>query len=104
MFSVQEGVNRMEDNGMVLACSVEDCSWWRNRECHAKNISVGDEHPTCDAFTTGMVDPQDEVMPPVDNCMVEHCKYNEQQCCIAPGITVGRHAQHADCETCVPMA
>lgn len=93
----------MIDSGLVLACNVEQCSWWRNRECHAMNISVGDMHPTCDRYTTAAVDQQDSELPQVDNCLVQQCKYNDANGCVAPGITVGHHAEHADCETFVPL-
>ncbi|MBE0428379.1 MAG: DUF1540 domain-containing protein [Thermoleophilia bacterium] len=92
--------------GLVLSCLVEQCSWWKNRECHAPRIQVGSEHPTCDTYTTeSQVSQATESEPPVSNCSVQACKFNEQgEQCMAPGITVGHHADHADCDTYVPMA
>ena len=99
-----EGERGMQ-GGMVLACMVEECSWWKNKECHAPKIQVGDAHPACDTFTTDtQVDQSQESEPLVSACMVQECKFNQQgQNCMAPGITVGHHGNHADCDTYVPM-
>lgn len=95
-----------QQNGMVLACTVENCAWWKNRQCHAPKIEVGSTHPMCDTFTEQMqVDQADIDEPRVAMCSVQECKFNDQgQECSAPGITVGHHADHADCDTYVPMA
>lgn len=95
-----------QQGGMVLACMVEQCSWWNNRQCHAQQIQVGSSHPSCDTYTTGMQVSQEEISePPVGTCSVGECKFNRQgQECGAPGITVGHHADHADCDTFVPMS
>ncbi len=35
----------------VLACSVNECAFNSNKECHALAINVGGHHPACDTFT-----------------------------------------------------
>jgi hypothetical protein len=35
-------------------------------------------------------------------CKVSDCEYNKALECSAEGITVGRHEEHADCETYEP--
>lgn len=84
----------------VLSCSVLECIYNQNRECHATSITIGEDHPNCDTFSTsqsGMM--IQENVAGVSECMVETCKYNDNLNCGAPGITVGHHSNHADCNT-----
>jgi Domain of Unknown Function (DUF1540) len=88
----------------VLACSVNECAFNRDKECHALAINVGGHHPACDTFTNhGHKAGGNENMG-VGACKVSHCKFNKSLMCSAPGITVGHHEHHADCKTYIPAA
>lgn len=94
----------MEEEGRVTNCTVEECSYNQNRECHAPAIEVGTEHPMCDTFTTSQVSQSSEAMPMISRCDVDVCKFNESLMCHAPGITVDHHSEHADCLTYTPAS
>lgn len=85
----------------ILDCMVVDCSYNRNKECHAMAITVGSGgHPLCDTFIKasqkgGVMD----MMGSVGACREAGCKFNQALECSASGIHVGRHADHADCST-----
>ncbi len=87
----------------IKMCDVTDCSYNKNRECHAAAITVGGEHPYCDTYMRspsqkGGVTPTGEV----GACKVENCKFNRMLECTADGINVGFHQEHADCMTFSP--
>jgi hypothetical protein len=82
----------------VMTCLAEDCSYNCRDECCAPAIEVGAEHPACDTFTTGAVDEATGV-PPVRECKVVDCHFNDSAECLASGITMIHHAGHADCAT-----
>lgn len=91
-----------DENGCVLTCTVSNCSYNQELECRAPQITVGDDHPSCDTFTQQQqikLAPQDAV---VLNCGVDQCNFNESHACGARGITVDQHAKHADCVTFRP--
>ena len=85
----------------ILDCMVVDCSYNRNKECHAMAITVGSGgHPMCDTFIKasqkgGVMD----MMGSVGACREAGCKFNQALECSASGIHVGLHADHADCST-----
>jgi uncharacterized protein DUF1540 len=85
----------------ILDCMVMDCSYNKNKECHAMAITVGSGgHPMCDTFVKlsqkgGVMD----MMGGVGACREAGCKFNQALECSASGIHVGRHADHADCST-----
>lgn len=87
----------------ILDCVMMDCSYNKNKECHAMAITVGTEgHPMCDTFIKlpqkgGVMD----MMGGVGACREAGCKFNQSLECSASGIHVGRHADHADCSTFV---
>ena len=85
----------------VLTCLAEDCSYNCRDECCAPSIEVGADHPACDTFTTGAVD-EAEGVPPIRECMVSHCHFNEAMSCSASGVTMISHSGHADCATYRP--
>lgn len=89
---------QMEDASHVLTCLAEDCSWNCRDECCAPSVEIGDDHPKCDTFTTGMVIPKED-MAPVQDCKVSDCHFNTAMACGAAGITMGVHGGHADCMT-----
>jgi hypothetical protein len=89
----------------VLTCHVTECVHNLKMECHAPNIAVGGaEHAMCDTFSKGM--PGSETVQNIANvsgCSIRSCKFNSSMSCDAPGITVDWHADHADCDTFLPM-
>ena len=89
------------ENGPVLTCRVEDCSYNRQDCCHAPKIDVGDDHPKCDTYTHDYAQGQSDA-PQVGSCKVFDCYFNQSQQCHAAGITVGFHNGHADCFTARP--
>ena len=79
-----------------------DCSYNRNKECHAMAITVGSGgHPMCDTLIKssqkgGVMD----MMGSVGACKEADCKFNQVlECSASGGIHVARHADHADCST-----
>jgi hypothetical protein len=90
-------VNEMS-RSRVMTCLAEDCSYNCRDECCAPKVEVGEDHPRCDTFTTGEVS-IGIGEPPVQDCMVTDCHYNESMACNAAGITMSTHSEHADCLT-----
>lgn len=86
------------DNGPVLTCKVEDCSYNERECCYAPQIEVGDDHPKCDTYTREGAQATAE-MAMVGSCHVQECYFNSSEECHAAGITVGFHSGHADCMT-----
>jgi hypothetical protein len=85
----------------VTTCSVSECCFNDDAKCHAMAIQVGRDHPMCDTFTpqTGSACGAPDLSGSVGACLVNACSFNAQLLCSAPGITVGGHAGHADCQT-----
>lgn len=84
----------------VKQCDALDCSYNRDRQCHAAAITVGGEHPYCDTYMKssqmkGGVPETGEV----GACKVFNCEYNQNLECKASGIDVSMHEGHADCFT-----
>lgn len=88
----------MQGQADVETCLVEQCTYNCREECCAPDIQVGGDHPLCDTFTTGEVQPTD-TMASVGGCDVTQCHFNDSMDCMAAGITVSNHAGHADCLT-----
>jgi hypothetical protein len=82
----------------VLTCHVSSCSYNCADECCAPAISVGDDHPRCDMYTTREVRLA-EHSGRVTKCHVCDCHFHEIDECHAPGVTLGAHLDHADCMT-----
>lgn len=86
----------------IKACEVSDCSYNRNKECHAMAITVGGPE-TCACCDTYLHAPKKggvaDMTGGVGACKVDSCKFNTSFECSAPGITVGLHHGHADCKT-----
>ena len=88
----------------VLACSMNECAFNREKQCHALAINVGGGHPSCDTFTNKSSRAGgSEGNAGIGACKVSKCRYNKALECNAPGITVGHHESHADCKTFVPV-
>jgi len=86
----------------ISACTVANCSFNQNSQCHALAITVGGpEVCACcdtylDASKKGGVA---EMTGGVGACKVESCTHNSSFECSAPNIKVGLHQGHADCTT-----
>lgn len=85
-------------NGHVMTCHADGCSYNCDAMCCAPVIEIGDDHPMCDMYTTGIVEAK-AATPMVGKCMVGECHFNSQMSCGAAGITLTRHSDHADCAT-----
>lgn len=85
----------------ILSCSVSECAYNINYECHTMAITVGDgNHAECDTYYRakskgGAAD----LIGGVGACKVDICKFNKSFECSAPGINVAPHSGHADCKT-----
>lgn len=82
----------------VLTCLAVDCSYNHEDICCASGIEIGDQHPSCDTYTTGSVDISDDD-PAIKDCKVQECHFNRSEACTASGITLITHSGHADCAT-----
>lgn len=89
---------QMRCEPIVMTCHAKECSYNSADECFAPAIEIGDVHPKCDMFTTGEVTVA-EVPATVQDCLVSDCHFNHQLLCLATGVTVATHADHADCMT-----
>lgn len=87
-----------QQQGPVLTCQKEDCSYNQKDCCYADGIEVGDDHPLCDTYTHEDVRTNHSTSM-VSACHVVDCVFNQDQDCHSPGITVGSHIGHADCLT-----
>lgn len=93
----------MAEDGVVLTCTVTDCSYNQAEECHADQIQVGGDHPTCDTFTNSGVVETSRAEGDVGSCDMTQCHFNSDSDCDAAGVTVSWHEQHADCMTFRPQ-
>ena len=85
----------------VSACSVSECSFNRDNNCHAKAITIGDAtFPGCDTFLNSSEHTQETVrIAGVGACKVRQCRYNEDLECSASHIAVGHKDNRAFCLT-----
>jgi hypothetical protein len=91
-----------KQDGAVLTCTVDDCSYNRVLECCAPTIQIGEDHPRCDTYTRLQMLDLQESAAVVGKCGVMDCGFNEGSRCAARGITVDHHSTHADCATFRP--
>lgn len=85
-------------DGHVMTCQAEECSYNQEERCMAARIVIGSRHPECEMFTTETVE-RTRVEPRVAQCDIADCTFNADASCGAAGITLDRHAGHADCVT-----
>lgn len=85
----------------VLDCSVTECSYNTNKQCHAVAITVGDSTcAMCDTyFKSSQKGGAMELTGSVGACKEADCKFNNSLECSASGIHVANHMGHADCST-----
>jgi hypothetical protein len=90
------------DMPKVERCRVSECCYNTDEMCHALAITVGGggDHPACDTYCDYRVKGGDQtVIAGIGACKVSECVYNQSLECTAPGITVGRGPDEADCLT-----
>lgn len=85
----------------VRACSVTECAYNGEGDCHARAITVGDGiHPACDTFCPSDTHVGAPSHPAgVGACKVSACVHNRDLECEAEAIQVDHHNAHADCIT-----
>jgi hypothetical protein len=88
----------------IKSCSVEDCAYNKQQQCHALAITVGDENGAmCDTYWSKSKSQSEGGDPSragsVGACHIGDCKYNERLECSADKISVGPGQDKADCLT-----
>ncbi len=83
----------------IIDCIMSDCSYNRNKACHATAVTVGGPHPKCDTFLKAPRKGGVKKAGVVGACKITECCYNESFECSASGIHMGIHQNHADCST-----
>jgi Domain of Unknown Function (DUF1540) len=87
------------DMPKIMDCTMEDCAYNRNEECHAMAITVGDHTPICDTYICGTHKSGVKKRGCVGACKVEECKFNDELECCSSGIHVGIHSNQPECLT-----
>ena len=84
----------------VTLCDATDCSYNRDRKCHALAITVGEVEPCCDTYfqAQGKGGAAD-MIGGVGACKVQNCVFNKEFECSAGSIKVGIPSGHPDCIT-----
>jgi hypothetical protein len=86
----------------VEECSVSDCAYNTNDECHALAITIGEQPstPMCDTFFKASSHGGDkEATAGVGACKSYACSHNQSYECMASSIRVGIHDNQPDCLT-----
>ena len=86
---------------LVSECSVTECAYNLNSDCHARAITIGDGmHPGCDTFFDNRNHTKAAMrMAGIGACKVEACKFNDDFECITENIRVGRSKGEISCLT-----
>lgn len=84
----------------VKKCTVQECFYQRNQECHAHAITVGSDAPVCETFAQTQSKTQKQGAGEVGACHVTQCSYNDSMFCHAcDDITVEFKSGDALCTT-----
>jgi hypothetical protein len=88
----------------INKCSVIQCSYNLDMQCHTPAITVGADHAACDTYIEllhkgGFTD----ISGRVGACHESDCGFNKSLECSAPGIEIGQCHGHADCLTYNPQ-
>ncbi len=86
----------------VLDCDMLNCSYNKNKQCHAIAITVGDTQcPLCDTYANTSSKGGDmNLTGSVGACKANNCKFNRSlECSASNGIHVKQHTGHPDCST-----
>ena len=88
----------------VSKCSVVKCAYNRNKNCHARAITIGDAaEPRCDTFFTHRIHTKEQKrIAGVGACKATECRHNEDFECVAKSITVGTSEGQVECLTYEP--
>ncbi|MFZ5510711.1 MAG: DUF1540 domain-containing protein [Pseudomonadota bacterium] len=97
-------MNMTIEMSRVSACSINECAYNVNNNCHAKAITVGDGvHPGCDTFLQASRHTRDATrIAGIGACKVTACRHNDDYECSADQISVGRAAGEIKCMTFAP--
>lgn len=93
---------------MVSECSVAECAYNTDSNCHARAITVGDGlHPGCDTYFDVSSPPDSHTkakqrIAGVGACKVSGCQHNDDFECMAELVAVGRAREQANCLTFHP--
>lgn len=87
------------DMPVVGECSVGECAYNVDRNCHARAITVGDGvHPGCDTFLQASPHARDSGRHAgVGACKLSSCQHNDDYECTAQQIAVGHDGSHGAC-------
>ncbi|MGE5308713.1 MAG: DUF1540 domain-containing protein [Deltaproteobacteria bacterium] len=88
----------------VIDCAAVKCAYNKEKRCHAIAITVGGPGDVCPLCDTEMYWRKKAGIPgqegEVGACHKADCEYNNKlECDAQPGIHMGVHKEHADCET-----
>lgn len=84
----------------ILSCSVQECAYNNNNQCHTLAITVGSGHPSCDTFFKAQTKGgSEDMIGGVGACREQDCRFNKALECSAQGISVAPHSGHGDCRT-----
>ena len=85
---------------LVSACSVNQCAYNRENNCHARAITIGDAmRPGCDSFLAAAEHTHMLQYAGIGACKMGDCKFNEDLECTADSVNVGLSANNANCLT-----
>ncbi|MGA7983147.1 MAG: DUF1540 domain-containing protein [Chromatiaceae bacterium] len=92
------------DMPAVEACSVTECAYNLDSDCHARAITVGNgTHPGCETFLGGSTGhAANSGIAGVGACKMTGCRYNVDLECAAENIEVGMAGNLVGCMTYAP--
>jgi len=92
------------DMPLVSQCTISECAYNVNNNCHARAITIGDGlHAGCDTYFNNPGHTKDMTrIAGIGACKSVQCKFNEDFECMTDSITVGRAGQEVNCLTFSP--
>ena len=85
---------------MINECSMSDCAYNSDMNCHALAITVGGPSPLCDTYLKSDQKGGDgDSVGAIGACKVGNCMYNTALECSSDNVKIGMHADHAECDT-----
>ena len=84
----------------VVGCSVEECAYNANKNCHAMAITVGDPHGSADCDTYFKSENHGgvkDLTAGVGACKLAMCQFNKDYECTTTGINIGMSQANAGC-------
>jgi hypothetical protein len=93
----------MEGKDVIIEkCELMECVYNKESKCHAKAITMGGpdhECPECDTFMASSKKGGIDGVAEIGACRASECSWNMSFECSAASVVVGRHKNHADCQT-----